>query len=216
MANIALTDDHILLRTGLAGLIKSLGHTVIFEADNGRDLIEKIEAGHDPDIIILDINMPVMDGYQTAEWLRQNRPAIKILALSMYSNEIAILRMLRHGARGYILKDCQPEELEQAITSLINKGYHYSEVVGLRIIDALNQLGHEGTDIKNAIDLTTREIDFLKLICTELTYKEIADKMMVSPRTIDGYREMMFEKLNLKTRVGLAVFAMKYGIAESN
>lgn len=216
MANIVLIDDHTLLRNGLAGLVKSLGHEVLFEADNGKHFIDQLGAsGKIPDLVLLDINMPVMDGYDTALWIRANKQSIKILALSMNDNENSILRMLRSGAVGYILKDADPKELELAIHSVAQKGYYHSELISGKIMHAINHIdvGPDGSP-KNPIVLTDKEIGFLKLACTEMTYKEIADKMGVSPRTIDGYRDILFEKLSLKTRVGLALYAIKAGVVQ--
>jgi two-component system invasion response regulator UvrY len=212
MADLVLIDDHTLLRNGLASLVRSLGHTVLFEADNGRDFIEKLKPQYLPDVILLDINMPEMDGYETAKWVKLKYPPIKILALSMYDDENSIIRMLRCGARGYILKDSEPAELKEAIESLIHKGYYHSELVSGKLIQAINGIDEEETGLKKLVALNEREIDFLKYTCTELTYKEIADKMFVSPRTIDGYRDALFEKLKVKTRVGLAIYAIKNGV----
>lgn len=212
MPNIVLADDHVLLRNGLAELVKSLGHTVLFEANNGKELIAKLNPLLLPDIILLDINMPEMDGYKTAQWLKANYPGIKVLALSMYDNEAAIIRMLKYGARGYILKDSEPIELKKAIHSLMEKGFYYSELVSGKLIHAINNLEDEGDGLQKLTPLNSRESEFLKYACTELTYKEIADKMFVSPRTIDGYRDALFEKLHVKTRVGLAIYAIKNGV----
>jgi two-component system invasion response regulator UvrY len=212
MADLVLIDDHTLLRNGLASLVRSLGHTVLFEADNGKDFIEKLKPQYLPDVILLDINMPEMDGYETAKWVKLKYPKIKILALSMYDDENSIIRMLRCGARGYILKDSEPAELKEAIESLIHKGYYHSELVSGKLIQAINGIDEEETGLKKLVALNEREIDFLKYTCTELTYKEIADKMFVSPRTIDGYRDALFEKLKVKTRVGLAIYAIKNGV----
>lgn len=212
MARIVLTDDHSLLRSGLASLVQSLGHTVLFEADNGKDLLAKLDAKQLPDILLLDINMPEMDGYETAQWLKTNHPSIKVLALSMYDNETSIIRMLKCGARGYILKDSEPAELKAAIHALEDKGFYYSELVSGKLMHAINKMEDEGGDLKNLVPLNDRETEFLKYSCTELTYKEIADRMFVSPRTIDGYRDALFEKLHLKTRVGLVMYAIKNGI----
>lgn len=214
MATIALTDDHILLRNGLASLVKNLGHNVLFEAVNGLELIQKLKSDSIPDIVLLDINMPQMDGYATAQWLKTNHPAIKVLALSMYDNENSIIRMLKCGAKGYILKDSEPAELKAAIEALMSKGYYYSDLVSGKLIHAINKMEDEGNDVHSVNNLSDRETEFLKLACTELTYKEIADKMFVSPRTIDGYRDALFEKLQLKTRVGLVMFAIKNGIVQ--
>ncbi len=212
MANIVLTDDHSLLRNGLAELVKSQGHTVLFEADNGKDFIAKLDAKVMPDVVLMDINMPEMDGFETTLWLKQNHPQVQVLALSMYDNETSIIRMLKCGAKGYILKDSEPAELKTAIDDIISKGFYYSDLVSGKLMHAINKMDDETGDLKNLVPLNDRETDFLKYACTELTYKEIADKMFVSPRTIDGYRDALFEKLKLKTRVGLVMYAIKNGI----
>ncbi len=203
--SVVLVDDHVLLRNGLANLIRSFGgYAVLFEAQNGKDLIRQLRPCFLPDIILLDINMPQMDGYDTALWLKENFPEIKILALSMYDADNSIIRMLKNGAKGYILKDSSPAELRKALDSVIRKGFHYSEMVTGKLIHTLC--------LENAGGLTDREVEFLKLACTELTYKEIADQMHLSPRTIDGYRDALFQKLEVRTRVGLVLYAMKNGI----
>ena len=212
MANIVLTDDHVLLRNGLAALVKNLGHEVLFEADNGKDFTTKLDEKTLPEVVLLDINMPEMDGYETAQWIKENYPDIKVLALSMYDNENSIIRMLKCGAKGYILKDSEPAELKAAIDALVSKGYYYSDLVSGKLIHAINKIEDEGSAVNTLSNLNDRETDFLKYACTEMTYKEIADKMFVSPRTIDGYRDGLFEKLNVKTRVGLVMYAIKNGI----
>jgi two-component system, NarL family, invasion response regulator UvrY len=214
MANIVLTDDHGLLRNGLAQLVQSLGHTVLFEADNGIDLQQKLKKENLPNLVLMDINMPEMDGYETTKWLKQQHPDVHVLALSMYDNEASIIKMLKCGAKGYILKDSDPTELKAAIDAVINKGYYYSDLVSGKLIHAINKIEDEGSDINTLAHLSDRETDFLKYSCTELTYKEIAEKMFVSPRTIDGYRDALFEKLTIKTRVGLAMYAIKNGIVQ--
>lgn len=211
--NVVLVDDHVLLRNGLAGLINSFDeYTVLFEADNGREFTEKISKDNPPDLVMLDINMPEMDGYATAQWLKQHFPLVKILALSMYDNENAIIRMFKAGTRGYILKDSEPKELKAALDSIVNKGYYYSDLVTSKLIHSINTMDDEDSEIKNVVQLNDREIEFLKLACSELTYKEIAEKMFLSPRTIDGYRDALFEKLGVSTRVGLVLFAVRNSI----
>lgn len=212
MIKIALVDDHSLLRMGLASLMESQGNTVLFEADNGKEFVNKLDANNLPQIVLMDINMPEMDGFETTQWLKQHYPGVLVLALSMYDNETSIIRMLKCGAKGYILKDSEPAELKTAIDNLLSKGFYYSDLVSGKLMHAINKMDDETDDLKNLVPLNERETTFLKYTCTELTYREIADKMFVSPRTIDGYRDALFEKLKLKTRVGLVMYAIKNGI----
>lgn len=213
---VALADDHVLLRNGLAGLVTKLGYTVLFECNNGKDLVSKLNKDDLPDIILMDINMPEMDGYDATLWMKNNYPLTHVLALSMYDDESAIIRMLRNGAKGYIMKDADPMELKKAIDDVITKGVHYSELVTGRLLHSIYQVDEPTNGTKQMLNLNEREIEFLKLASTEMTYKEIADNMHLSPRTIDGYRDALFEKLNIRNRVGLVLFAIKHSIVQVN
>lgn len=210
MISIALVDDHSLLRNGLAGMLKESGYNVLFEADNGSEFLDKMKTAAPPDILLLDINMPQMDGFETAAWMKKNFPETKILALSMYDDEESIIKMLKNGAKGYILKDSHPSELKEAIESVMSKGFYYSEMVTGRLMRSI--MDNQGTDQNASDNLSDRELEFLKLAASELTYKEIAEQMHLSPRTIDGYRDDLFEKLNIKSRVGLVLYAIRRGI----
>ena len=215
MIKVALADDHILLRNGLAGLINGFdGYTVLFEANNGQDLVNTLDMNNLPDLVLLDINMPLKDGFETALWLKQNHPDIKVLALSMYDNEPSIIKMLRNGAKGYLLKDTAPKEFRSALDAVMSKGFYYSEMVTGKLIHAVNNMDEPQQQRNSFSKLNEKETEFLKLACTEMTYKEIADKMFLSPRTIDGYRDALFEKLNVKTRVGLVMYAIKTGLVQ--
>jgi two-component system, NarL family, invasion response regulator UvrY len=216
---VVLVDDHSLLRNGLASLINNLGYSVLYECSNGKQLIEKVEKSEAPDVILMDINMPEMDGFETTLWLKRNQPLVNVIALSMYDDETSIIRMIKNGARGYILKDTNPKELRLAIESVMAKGFYYSDLVSGKIVKRVrneDDEDEEGNNSKLAVKLNERLIEFLKLAATELTYKEIAEKMHVSPRTVDGYRDELFEKLNIKSRVGLVLFAIKNGIIHVN
>ena len=214
-ANVALIDDHTLLRNGLASMVQNFDeYEVSIEANNGRHFIEQLSDSSPPDLVLMDINMPVMDGFETTLWLKEHHPDVKVLALSMYDNEQSIIRMLRNGAKGYILKETEPKEFRSALDAVLTKGFYYSEMITGKLIHAVNHIDEPQNTIKPLVNLNDRELEFLKLTCTELTYKEIADKMYLSPRTIDGYRDALFEKLNAKTRVGLVLYAIRNGIVQ--
>lgn len=209
---LAVVDDHKLFRDGLAELINGFNeYTVMIEADNGIDFLKQIKTKGVPEIVLLDINMKEMDGFETAAWLKENHPDVKILVLSMYENENAVIRMIKAGAKGYVLKDITKKELEQALSSLVNKGYYYTDMITGKLIHILsgNDDNKTGPGSKDANSLNAKEMEFLKFACTELTYKEIAEKMSLSVHTIDGYRDALFEKLGIKSRVGLAIYAIK-------
>ena len=213
MTFVALVDDHELLRTGLAAIINSFeGFKVAMEASNGKQFIEKVKTKIPPDIVLLDITMPVMDGYETSIWIKANLPQTKVLVLSMLENDTAIIRMLKNGARGYILKDSKPKVFKEALDSIRDSGYFINELVSNKLMHYINHEEIFDTDTFALNTLTENEVTFLKWICTEKTYKEIADEMCLSPRTIDTYRDNLFKKLDVKTRVGLAIFAIKNSI----
>lgn len=213
MTSVALVDDHELLRTGLAGIINSFeGFKVVMEANNGLQFIEHVKTKTPPDIVLLDITMPLMDGYETSSWIKINLPKVKVLVLSMLENDTAIIRMLKNGARGYILKDSKPKVFKDALDSIRDSGYFINELVSNKLMHYINHEEVFDSDTFALNNLSENEVTFLKWICTEKTYKEIADEMCLSPRTIDTYRDNLFKKLDVKTRVGLAIFAIKNSI----
>lgn len=211
---VALVDDHHLLRNGLARIIDRFdGYSVVLEAGNGREFIDILAEDENlsPDIILLDISMPEMDGYQTAEWIKENLPEARVLILSMLDNEIAVLRMLQLGARGYVLKDIKPTVLKEAFDHIQNYGYYSNDLVTSRL---LTQVANSEPGTQPAFTVSQREKEFLHMVCSDLTYREIAGKMNVSSRTVDNYRDSLFHKFGFKTRVGLALFAIKSGYYE--
>lgn len=206
MIKVALVDDHVILRKSLSVLIGMLqDFDVMIEAGNGKELIEQLKDDHLPDIVLMDITMPVMDGVETTKWLKQNHPSIKVIALSMIKNDLIVIRMLKNGARGYILKDCEPEELREAMREVHEKGYFYNELVTPK----MKGKSLEKEESLHKVMINEGELIFLRWACTEKTYKEIADEMGVSARTVDGYRDALFQKLEVTTRVGLAIYAIR-------
>ena len=209
---VAIADDHSLLRNALAKLINTFeGYSIIIEADNGKDLRNKILQHVVPDIVMLDVNMPEMDGFETTQWLHKTYPQVKVLALSMFSDEKTIIKMFRVGPKAYLLKNTDPDDLKKALDSLIDKNVYLSEYVSGKLVSGLHQ-DMEG-QVKEIV-LNEKEKEFLRWTCTELSYKDIAGQMFVSPRTVDDYRQSLFNKLKVHSRVGLVMYAIKNGIVE--
>ena len=212
--SIAIADDHHLVAAALSDLIRKFDdYDILLVAENGRDLLNQLaQSPKLPDVVLLDLNMPEMDGFETAIQLRQHHPSVRVLALSMNDREDQIVRMIRNGARGYLLKGCRPAEFRRALDDVMTKGFYYSEFLTNQLIRNLN------TPIENGhfsfFNLNSREFEFVKIACSELTYNEIADKMCVSPRTVDGYREVVFQKMNVKTRVGMVIEAVRHGLVD--
>lgn len=213
--NIAVVDDHKLFRSGLINLIHSLdsGFIVSMEANNGKELLELLNPSALPDIVLLDSNMPILDGYATASILQKEYPELKVLVITMNNDEQSMIKMLKLGVRGYVSKDVEPEELKQALHQIVKKGYYYTDQLTGQLIQALQT---PQKILKEKQDLSEQELCFIRLACSEDTYSQIADKMFLSPKTIDGYRASVFEKLNIKSRVGLALYAIKTGLVSTD
>ena len=209
---IILVDDHTLLRDALSSLIHSFEEfSVINSLNNGTELIRALSEGYKPDIVLLDLNMPILDGFETAKWLNVNYPEIKILILTMYDSEIALIRLLKVGVKGFLKKDTHPNELRVALNAVSENGYYYSQDTTGKLANLFQKNSETQNFVEKAM-LNENELEFLRLASTDLTYKEIAANLNLSPRAIDGYRDSLFDKLDVKSRVGLAIYAVKNGI----
>jgi DNA-binding NarL/FixJ family response regulator len=205
---IALVDDHKLFRSGMAALVTNFKrYNILFEAANGQELLNTINSGTVPDIILLDISMPVMDGVEAAQILRAKYPNVRIIILSMFEDADKVLLMVKMGVKGYLLKDSEPHEVEDALLKVSQGELYYPEFVTRHLITNFN------SKLEN-VKLNPREIEFLRLTGTELTYKEIAETMNISVRTVDSYRDQLFEKLQIKSRVGLVLYSIKNKLIE--
>ncbi|MBL4745592.1 MAG: response regulator transcription factor [Flavobacteriaceae bacterium] len=203
---IIIVDDHVLFSQALKGLIDDFEEFSIQAVlGNGKELITWFEENTKyPAVILMDINMPIMDGIEATKWLNDHHPDVKVLALSMDDHETTIISMLRAGAKGYLLKDIHPKILRQGINDVIEKGIYYTERVTNSILNT-----YKPDNGASAVLLKPRELEFLKLACTDKTYKEIASDMCLSPKTIDGYREALFAKLEVRNRIGLVLYGIK-------
>ena len=205
---IAIIDDHVLIAQAIKGIISNFKNfEVLYECENGKELIDKITKKNQlPDIVLLDISMPIMKGFETAKWLQEHHPEVMIVVLSMQTDEESINKMIKNGARSYLLKNVHPRDLEMALNTMLENGYYYPDWASRLIFSGMNKVKE-----KLSNKLSDREKEFLRYCITEMSYKEIAEEMHCSPRTVEGYRDSLFEKLDLKSRVGLAVYAIKNG-----
>lgn len=213
---IGMADDHQMIRQSIKSLIdRNDQFKVIMEADNGKELIEKIESGAEvPTILLIDIRMPVMDGYETMEYLTKNHPNLRSIALSVNDDFHSVFRMIENGAKAYLKKGCTTEELLETIQQVYIKGVYYDSFVTNSLIEyqhaSVEVHSEEHLIDKSLINkLTEREMEFILIACSDLTYKEIADKMHISPRTVDSHRVSVFYKLKIKSRIALVIFAME-------
>lgn len=205
---VFITDDHYLLREALCGLVSNFDEfQVIGQASNGIEMLEKFNLGIVPEVALLDLQMPLLDGIETAKKIKSAFPSVKIIALTMHQEEQKIIKMLRAGASAYLKKDSTPDELKVAILQVMSGHFHYTEMVSTAMMR--NVLSESRPLGLTQGGLHDRHVEFLKLASSELTYKEVADKMNVSARTIDGYRDDLFHRLNIKSRVGLVLFAIR-------
>jgi DNA-binding NarL/FixJ family response regulator len=212
LTTVSLVDDHIVLRHALATLIDASEQCkVIHQFNNGLDMTRHLRPDNLPDVMILDMNMPQMDGYETALWLQKNHPSVRVLMLTMYDSELALIRLLQAGVKGFMKKDIHPAELLYAIRSVMEYGYFYSSHTSSKLAGLFRET-KTGESPLEKILLTEPELEFLRHAATELTYKEIAQIMDLNPRSIDGIRDNLFTKLDVKSRVGLAMYAIRHGL----
>jgi len=210
--NLAIADDHKIFRNGLKATLEDYpDFNLLAEASNGKELIGLLTE-YTPDVVLMDIKMPEMDGMQTTAYINQNHKNVKVLALSMHNEDKYIVDMMRAGASGYLLKNAEPEEIIEAITTVHNKGFYFNEHLSVTLIKQLVGPGHSDNIAQQNVELNDREVEVLKLVCQECSNQEIADKIFLSVRTVEGYRARLFEKTGSKNLVGLVIFAIKRGI----
>ena len=209
--SIVIVDDHILIAKAISSILRNFEQfEVLYECENGRELQEKFKnPANVPQILLLDISMPIMDGFETAQWIKETHPEVLVMALSMQDDEQSLVKMVKCGAKGYLLKNVHPIELENALNNLVRTGYYYPDWATNKIVASISK---EADPAEIEIHLTDREAEFLRYCVTEMSYKEIGDKMFCSTRTIENYRDSLFEKFGLRSRVGLAVYAVKNGL----
>ncbi|QXP64097.1 response regulator transcription factor [Polaribacter sp. HaHaR_3_91] len=204
--SVVIVDDHTLLSQAIAAMVNTFNKfKVLYTCKNGQELVDKFSSSPEfiPDVVLMDINMPIMNGIETTEWISKNHNEVHVMALSVEDEDATILKMLKVGAIGYLLKDTEKVVLEKALVEIAENGFYHTKNVTNLLMKSLSGNGEAEIKFKE------REITFMKHACSELTYKEIAEIMCLSPKTIDGYRDVLFTKLHVKNRVGLVMYAIK-------
>ena len=214
--NIVLLDDHVIIRNGLKELIEKLGpFNISHQYDNGEELLATISEKRDTDLIVMDINMPRMNGDVVLEKLNEKGSKIPVLVLTVSDDEELVIKLFRLGARGYLKKNCEAEELKTALNQIFQSGYYHNEFLTFSLRTNLNE--NKKTEQQTILEqISLREREFLKLVCheKEYTYDQIADLMHVQHRTVDGYRESIFDKFGIKSKTGLVLFVLRHKLFE--
>ncbi|WP_026775791.1 response regulator transcription factor [Polaribacter sp. Hel_I_88] len=203
--SVVIVDDHTLLSQAIQTMVNIFDKfEVLYTCKNGQELVEKFTSSTNiPEVVLMDINMPIMNGIETTAWIQKKHPTVNVMALSVEDDDKTVLKMLKAGAIGYLLKDTEKAILEKALIEIVENGFYHTKNVTNLLVKSVTG------DIEEEIIFRDKEIQFMKLACTEYTYKEIANEMNLSPKTIDGYRDTLFTKLNVKNRVGLVMYAIK-------
>lgn len=211
---IAIADDYKIYRDGLkVGLSADEQLKVVFEADNGEELLKGLEV-YEPDVIIMDLKMPIMDGMEATKEVRKKFPSMKVLVVTMYDDDKFIIHMMENGANGYLLKNAEPDEIRKSIYAVHENGYYFNDVVNKALLKKLVLKNNLKPSFNQNIELTERELEVLKLICQEKTAAEIAKEIFLSPRSVEGIRQRLIEKVGVRNTAGLVMFAVKSGLAE--
>lgn len=209
---IAIAEDQALFRSALISLLNDIPTIkVVLEAENGQDLLDKLQR-QDVDLILMDLKMPILDGAEATQKVKQLYPHIKILMLTMYDEDSLILHTLEVGAHGYLVKNITPQELSLAINSVTESGHYFSDRVSKAMLAKIAK--HDGLEYNKypKVEFSPRELEVLELICREYTTKEIADKLFRSHRTVDSHRQNMMDKIGAKNTAGLVVYAMRHNL----
>ncbi|MEO5947762.1 MAG: response regulator transcription factor [Chitinophagaceae bacterium] len=211
---IAIADDYKIYRDGLkVGLSADENLEVIFEADNGEELMKGLET-NSPDVIIMDLKMPIMDGMEATKEVRKKYPAIKVLVVTMYDDDKFIIHLMENGANGYLLKNTEPDEIRKSIYSVHENGYYFNDIVNKALLKKLVLKNNLKPSFNQNVELTERELEVLKLICEEKTAAEIAKDIFLSPRSVEGIRQRLIEKVGVRNTAGLVMFAVKNNIVD--
>ena len=211
---IAIADDYKIFRDGLkVGLLNDDNLEVVLEADNGEELLEGFQTNL-PDVVIMDLKMPIMDGMEATKIIKKKFPTVKVLVVTMYEDDKFIIHLMENGANGYLLKNTSAEEITKSIYAVHENGYYFNDVVNKALLKKLVLKGNLKPSFNQNVEFTERELEVLKLICAEKTAAEIGKEIFLSPRSVEGIRQRLIEKVGVRNTAGLVMFAIKNGIID--
>lgn len=207
-----IADDHKIFRKGLVFSLSDFEELeFLAEAENGKVLIELLNDKR-PHVILMDLKMPEMDGIEATQVIHQLYPDIKVIILSMYDDEKFIVHLMETGASGYLLKNSEPDEIKNAILGAYTNGYYFTDMVNRAMLQKIVTHKQFKPTFNNDIQLNDRELEILKLICEEHTAPEIAKMIFLSPRTVEGIRGKLIEKIGVRNTAGLVMYAVRNGL----
>lgn len=211
---IAIADDYKIFREGIKKCIASDDTLqVIIEADNGEELLAQF-ADHMPDVVIMDLKMPVMDGIAATEIIRKKFPDVKVLVVTMYGEDKFIIHLMEIGANGYLLKNAEPDEIRRSIYAVYENGYYFTDIVNKALLKKLSIKNNIRPSFNRDIELSEQEVEVLKLICQEKTDEEIAKEISLSPQAVEDIQQNLIKKIGVRNIAGLVMYAIKNGIAD--
>jgi len=209
---IVIADDHEIFRDGFQIMLKKQSDIeLVGEAADGNELIE-ITGAMKPDVVLTDIKMPILNGIEATRIIKKKYPAVEVIALSMFDDDNLIIDMLESGAKGYLLKNTPKSEIIEAIKTVYNGEFYYCRTTSQKLIELMAQSNFNPYKEITKPEFSPRELEIIVLICQQATTKEIASTLFLSIRTIEGYREKIQEKMNVKNAAGIVVYAIKNGI----
>jgi DNA-binding NarL/FixJ family response regulator len=211
---VAIADDHKIFRKGVVLSLRPFTNIrFVLEAENGDELLNNLPASL-PDVVLMDLRMPVKDGIETTKLLSKQYPQVHVIVLSMYEDERFVYHLMENGAHGYLLKNAEPQEIRKAIMDVHEKGYYLNNFVNRILLKRAHAKQKAAPSLSQEITLSDKEQEVLKLICMEYTAQEIAQKMEISPRTVEAIKDRLMVRFGSKNTAGLVFFAVKNNLVD--